>query len=178
MENPANALTDTWTEHNIDEKWWNQATGSWTDNNCRIDVADMNSDGRPDVLLSNSEKAGYPVSWYEASAATGELTWVEHTLDTIDYCHTLYARDMDGDGDLDVVTGELIHSTDPDPNSPHPMVIFINQGDATSWEKLIPSEAGIYGGSVYDVDNDGDFDIIAPRNYERGPVEMWINNTQ
>ena len=68
LECPDEPINGTWTERNIDNKWWTQ-TGDWTANNCKVSVKDVNGDGNADVLLSHSERAGYPVSWYK----TGQI---------------------------------------------------------------------------------------------------------
>jgi len=168
LECPDDPVSGTWTEHNIDKKWWNQ-TGDWTANNCKVYVADMNGDGCADVLLSHSERAGYPVSWYEADKSDKD-TWKEHIIDTVDFCHTLQAADMDLDGDIDVVTGEMEKSDDPDQ-----IIIFLNEHDALHWKKQVITNTGIYSGKVGDIGNDGDPDIIGNRNYDRPPIELWEN---
>lgn len=174
LETPEDPLNAEWLEHNIDEKWWNQKTGKWMDNNCRVRCVDMNRDGSLDVLLSNSEKPGYPVSWYEAKDPKNG-PWTEHVIGQIDYCHTAVPGDMDNDGDLDVVAGELIHGTDPDPDGPHPVVVFINEGDALNWKKQELSTTGVYAAELGDLDDDADLDIVGSRNFRHPPLYIWKN---
>ncbi len=174
LETPGNPEKGKWIEHNIDKKWWNQKTGSWTDNNCKVSIADMNKDGRLDVLLSHSEKAGYPISWYEAPGDPTKSPWKEHVIGRIDKCHSLKAADFDKDGDLDVLAAEM-------PNipgeAPHPVVIFINKGDCLKWEQQTLANYGNYSAQTGDIDNDGDIDIIGLRNHNRAPIELWRNKT-
>ena len=77
---------------------------------------------------------------------------------------------MDLDGDIDVVTGEMEKSDDPDQT-----VIFLNQGNALTWDKKVVTNNGIYSGKVADIDNDGDVDIVGNRNYDKPPLEIWLN---
>jgi len=168
LECPDDPVNGTWKEHNIERKWWNQ-TGDWTANNCKVFVTDMNGDGCSDVLLSHSERAGYPVTWYEAVRSDRDH-WKEHVIDSVDFCHTLQAADMDLDGDMDVVTGEMEKSDDPDQ-----IIIFQNEGDALRWKKQLVTNTGIYSGKVEDMDNDGDPDIVSNRNFDRPPLEIWEN---
>jgi hypothetical protein len=174
LETPSNPEKDKWLEHNIDEKWWNQKTGSWTDNNCKVTVAEMNKDGRPDVLLSHSEKAGFPVSWYEAPADPKNGTWKEHIIGHVDKCHNLKAADFDNDGDIDVLAGEMPNIAK---EAPHPVLIFINQGNSLSWQQQVLANDGNYSAQIGDIDNDGDIDIIGLRNHNSEPIEMWRNKT-
>jgi hypothetical protein len=169
LETPTDPANDTWVEHNIDSKWWTQNTSSWMDNNGKVHVADMNKDGRLDVLLSHSEKPGYPVSWYEASDPKNG-PWTEHVIDYVDYCHTLKAADMDNDGDLDVVTAEMPKSSDPDE-----VIVFINAGDSLTWTKQVVAITGNYSAMIGDIGSDGDMDIVGCQSFDSPPIELWEN---
>jgi hypothetical protein len=168
LECPANPLTDKWPEHTIDKKWFDQ-TGDWTANNCKVYVKDMNGDGCADVLFSHSERAGYPVCWYEADKSNKD-NWKEHVIGQVDFCHTLQAADMDLDGDVDVVTGEMEKSDDPDQ-----IIIYLNERDGVAWKREAVINNGIYSGKVADIDNDGDYDIVGNRNFDKPPIEIWEN---
>jgi hypothetical protein len=174
LENPYPNVLGTWYEHNIDSKWWNQNTGNWQDNNSRVVVADINGDGHLDVLISASEKAGYPISWYEASDPKNG-PWTEHVIGYLDYCHTLQAGDMDNDGNMDVIAGKFER---PDGTIPPPysLRVYCNRkGDGLSWNVTEVSDLGIYLGVIGDVGNDGDLDIVGSRSYWKGPIEIWEN---
>jgi hypothetical protein len=88
----------------------------------------------------------------------------------MDYCHTLQAADMDLDGDIDIVAGEMEKSDDPDQ-----LVIFLNDGDGVSWRKQEVTSTGSYSAKAADIDNDGDHDIISNRNFNKPPLEIWMN---
>ncbi|MCK4962911.1 MAG: VCBS repeat-containing protein, partial [Anaerolineales bacterium] len=80
----------------------------------------------------------------------------------------------DNDGDLDVFAGEM-------PNipkeAPHPVLVFINQGNALKWKQQLLAKRGNYSAQIGDIDNDGDIDIIGLRNHNSAPIEMWRNKT-
>jgi hypothetical protein len=175
LETPEKPLSNDFVEHTISEKWYTQNTGKWMDNSCRIFIADINNDKRQDVLFSQSEMPGFPVCWYEAPPNPRNEKWLEHVIGQVDYCHTLVAEDMDGDGD--VVAGELIHGTDPDPESAHPVVVFVNEGQGLTWRKQELSDQGTYGAETGDLDDDGDQDIIGSRNFRDPPLFIWFNKT-
>jgi hypothetical protein len=167
LESPEDLSTD-WSEHSIDSKWWNQ-TGDWTANNCKIEVTDVNGDGRDDVLLSHSERPGYPISWYEFYEAKHNV-WQEHIIGHLDFVHTLQAADFDRDGDVDVLAGEMAKSSDPDE-----IVIFRNDGSSLTWTKQVIAEVSIYSGKIADIGGDGDMDVVANRNWNLAPLEIWEN---
>jgi hypothetical protein len=169
LECPEDPANDHWKEHNIDAKWWNQ-TGDWTANNCKVVVSDINADGCADILLSHSERPGYPVSWYSAHPVEEDV-WVEHVIDSLDFCHTLQVADMDLDGHVDIVAGEMEKSTDP-----HLLVFYLNmKGDGMEWEKKMISRLGTYSAIVGDIGQDGDMDIVSNRNFNKPPLEIWVN---
>jgi hypothetical protein len=176
FETPAD-LTSTWARYNIDSKWWNQSGGdyTWRNNNAKVFVTDVNGDSRPDVLITQSELPGYPVSWYEA-ADPKNGPWVEHIMGSCDYCHTLQAGDIDNDGDIDVVVGKFERDAAPYIPSPFPLRVFYNKnGDGLSWNVQEIDTLGIYSGVIGDISNDGDLDIVGSRSYWKGPVEIREN---
>ena len=168
LECPDDPINGQWAEHPIDKKWYTQ-TGDWTANNCKVYVKDMNEDGCADVLLAHSERPGYAVAWYERDRSD-KNSWKENVIGTVDFCHTLQAADMDLDGDIDVVAGEMEKSADPDQ-----IIIFLNEGDGLRWKSQVITQTGTYSSKVADIDNDGDQDIIANRNYDKPPLEIWEN---
>jgi len=63
----------------------------------------------------------------------------------------------------------------PKSDDPDEIVIYVNDGDSMTWTKQIIAETGIYSGKIADIGNDGDMDIIANRNWNQAPVEIWEN---
>jgi hypothetical protein len=175
METPADASSGTWLKHDFDKKWYTQKTGqngAWYDNNCKVAVADMNADGRPDIVIDQAEDKGYPVSWYQAPADPKDGKWIEHVIGQVDKCHSLKVADFDNDGDSDVFAAEMPNIAQ---EAPHPVMIFINQGDSLAWREQVLADYGSYSAQIGDIDNDGDIDVIGLRNHNRAPIEMWRN---
>lgn len=93
-ENPGDIIGGRGAEHTFGK--WHQTSV--------VEIADMNQDGRRDVVLTASE-AVYKGSWFEAPANPAAGPWKEHLIDdSLDFAHGVWAVDIDGDGDLDVVT--------------------------------------------------------------------------
>jgi hypothetical protein len=184
LETPPDPETGAYRQHVIDQKWYTQHTGSWHDNNADVAVADLNRDGLLDVVLSHSEKPGYPIAWYSVAAASRARAgpWMEHRIaDVFDWCQTLDIGDIDGDGDLDVLAAKFERNpAEPLVNQPpFPVAIFYNlDGSASTWREQVISNEGIYSGALGDLGSDGDLDIVGPRSYWTGPVYLWENLRQ
>jgi len=176
IETPSDLLDGYWVQHSIDSKWYNQtwgfnqSSGGWESNNAKVCVADINNDGYLDVVFSQPERAGFSVSWYELSDLEND-SWVEHVIGFVDFCHTLGVGDMNGDGYLDVVAGEMETQDGLNPG-PYPLYVFFNDGNG-SWIKQEISDVGIYSGSIGDIGNDGILDVVGCRSYWEGPLEIW-----
>ncbi len=165
-----------WVKHDYDKARYTQKTGKeghWADNNTRLAAGDINQDGNPDIIITQSERYGLPLSWYENPGNPAkDKKWKEHIISKQDHLHTLSLNDVNGDGTLDIISGRLILDTDT-LGIQHPVTVFYNYDKGNRWEEQILSEEGIYGGASGDLDNDGDIDIVGPRNFERGPVIIY-----
>jgi FG-GAP-like repeat len=58
--------------------------------------SDMNQDGRPDVIITKG--------WWESPKDVTQPDWVFHPADLGEDCSQMYAMDLDGDGDVDVLS--------------------------------------------------------------------------
>lgn len=160
IENPGSWKTAPWVSHPIDPKW---------SPDTRVFVADMNMDGRPDVVLSVSEGKG-PLSWFESPENPKTGVWIEHPIEKgrLEGAHSLQVADMDGDGKLDVITAEMHTSSNKR------VLIYLNEGE--TFIPVVLARKGSHNMRVGDIDNDGDIDIVG-KNYA-GPgrvIEMWEN---
>lgn len=183
FETPDDARRGAYKKHTFDEKWFTTSDGSWRDNNAAIKVVDMNRDGLPDILISNSELPGFPISLYMASSpeAVKSDCWSEIQIEArYDYCQTLDAADVDNDGDLDVLAAKFQRNPDEgdqwinDP--PYPVTVYFNtKGNARVWEKRVLSNDGMYAGVFGDVGSNGSVDIVGPRSYFTGPTKMFTS---
>jgi len=180
IETPPDIKTGEWKKHDFAPHWYTQKTGAkgmWFDNNTKVVIHDMDDDDWPDILVAMAENTGYPICWYRNPGNVTDKDWEEHQVGYMNYCHTLEIADMDHDGDKDIVAGELIIWNSPNPEGYHPVIVFINKGNSFEWEKQVIAEKACYGGTTGDIDDDGDIDIVAPRNWNRGPLYLWRNRT-
>lgn len=88
-----------WKLREIDSIWHNQ-TGDWSQNATKHSCADIDEDGKSEVFISLSERAGYPVAYYKLIDA--EINhWEKHIIiDELPAAHTLQVAVLDNDGDL------------------------------------------------------------------------------
>ena len=146
-----------WNEHVI--------TGNWG-LDCRDIIADINGDGKSDIVLSHSEGKGR-VSWFE------NPSWKEHPIEAAEMegVHSLEVGDFNFDGQPDVFCGQMHTST------ARQVVVYENLGAGLSWKKLILANTGTHNARIGDIGADGDLDIVG-KNYD-GPkkVELWENVT-
>lgn len=131
-------------------------------------VVDLDQDGNADILTSSSEHAA-DVVWFQAvDGPTGQ--WIRHVIQpAVAGAHTLQAADIDGDGDVDVVVGQM-HTTEQRALSIH----FNVDGRGMHRARQVIDTVG-HNGVVADVDSDGDFDIYGANWAGNPPAWIWIN---
>ena len=158
-------VAGNYTQATIDAQWFSQ-TGDWTANSCKVSVGDLDGDGTNDVVFSQSERAGYAVTWYKRNGAA----WTAHPVATVDYAHNLQAYDAELDGDIDLLTGGM-------PQSPHKgLRLYLNDGTGTNWTLFPIQSDGSYSAELGDIDNDGDLDIVGIVNWNGAPSYIYRSN--
>ena len=133
-------------------------------------VADLDRDGRADVLFSSSE-ATADVRWWSPGPAGPTGAWTGRTIAaSVERAHTLQAADLDGDGDADVVVAQMHTSSAGE-------IFWMENldGAATSWTKRIIATGGLHNGVVADVGADADWDLFGSNWTGNPPVRLFEN---
>src|SRR5688500_8002214 len=91
-------------------KWAHFPFGSTQFDADRIAVADLNADGKADVVVTEERYPGpnpdASLFWFEQGADPMQKDWTRHTVVTQYSLNNLDVADMDGDGDTDIITAE------------------------------------------------------------------------
>lgn len=156
-----------WTEHAY-------AIG-WTELDTKVEVADVNGDGRPDVIVTPAELSGerYRISWFESPARDKTHPWQEHVIVPDIECvtHSLAVTDFNRDGKLDVAYAEMHQGEDPDE-----VVVLFNTNKGAQWEKRVIDNHGSHDIVAADVTGDGAPDVIGANHAGVHPVVIWVNH--
>ncbi|MCB9853338.1 MAG: VCBS repeat-containing protein [Phycisphaerales bacterium] len=158
--------------------WWENTAGDGTawlahtvddafDRVISVFATDVDSDGDMDILGA-AANAG-DIAWWENTAGNG-TAWTKHTVDDAFVgAFAVFAADVDGDGDTDVLGAATSTSE---------IAWWENTaGDGNAWTKHSVDASFFLAGSVYaaDIDGDGDTDILGAASF--GNEIAWWENT-
>ena len=148
----------SWSEHTVDGYFYGA---------CSVYSEDIDGDGDMDVLGAAAGLGG--ITWWENEDGSG-TSWIEHTVDDdpLDWATSVYSKDIDGDGDMDILGADLITRD---------ITWWENlDGSGTSWIDHIVD--GYFNGvrCVYseDMNGDGDMDVLGAAEFA-DDITWWEN---
>ena len=153
----------TWTQHVVGHRFWGARY---------IDAGDLDGDGDIDIVGASELTDGVyeqdgDITWFENLDGVG-TQWAQHDLETERNSTEAHVADIDGDGDMDVISGEQGR-----------IGWWENRnGDGSLWIKRYVTTAFDDNSmhlDVGDIDNDGDLDVFGASYHS--PEIVWWENT-
>jgi hypothetical protein len=128
-----------------------------------IETADVNGDGKLDVIVSAS--GNNSLLWYERN---GPL-WSQHTIDgNLNNPLGVAVGDIDRDGDVDVAVAS---------GNDAKVFWYANDGHGTFQRRVVDANlTNPRAVKIADIDNDGDLDLVAAAASDTGSAAAYIND--
>ncbi len=151
-----------------------------------IEIADLNNDGANDVIFGNRMQPNLFLLNQDTGATIPQFDQSRHISSDVDYTRDIRAVDVDGDGDLDIVTANDSSSTNK---------LYLNQfiesgmtavsfadGISISGNATESITIAVCSGTC-DLDGDGDTDFVfgnngAPTGTDGAVNRAYINNNE
>jgi hypothetical protein len=107
----------------------------------KLQIADLDADGRQEIVASQAEIPDAKLGVFSRDAKYPDGMWSYREIDAGLYCpHSLVLADLDANGRIDVLTGEMTAGGWSFPLNPRPRIIAYLQGDDGSFGRQVLSE--------------------------------------
>ncbi len=153
--------------------WESHDVGEVTDWGDRAEVADVDSDGRLDIVVSteNSKADAAATYWFEAPADPATQSWKRHTIAVQGSTNSLDSGALDNNGTFAIVTGEH--------KGQLRVRIWRSPDRGRSWQDTVvdSGKESHLGTRLIDLDGDGALDIVSIAWDAFADLHVWRNDT-
>jgi surface protein len=165
---------DWYKNNNGDGSSWtaaNIAASSGSSNADRpesVFAADIDGDGDMDVV--SASRNDNTIAWYENNNGDGSSWTAANIVTNKNDAHSVFAADIDGDGDMDIVSASAGDDT---------IAWYENNGDPNpsfTAANISTSADNVQSVFAADMDGDGDMDIVSPDNDINDESVVWYEN--
>jgi len=124
--------------------------------------------GFAEIVFSPGDADG-EAKWYEWNGNG----WVSHSLGRIVHGHTCEVGDVNLDGHLDIMIGEM---GSPGAGDQARIMLWLGNGRGEFQQRVLRQGQGIHEGRLADLDGDGDLDVIVKPYHHNAPLlEILLN---
>lgn len=155
-----NGTPDDWKRHALGNDW------VWT----RVQVGDIDNDGQDEIVLTEGDMP-YQGDRLGRLGIVDTDTWEIEVLDDDLYCpHTIQLADMTGDGQLDLVVGEMGLGDNDRPR----LFLYRNDGSGGFVREELDVGTPTHEAKVTDLTGDGQLDIVGKSYAPTRHVDAWL----
>jgi hypothetical protein len=144
---------------------------------CRARFIDITGNGLPDAVLCESEYPDGRLSWFEnRNQADPGHPWVERNLaGDYNFAHTLQTWSDPRDKSANILIAEMSQGGWNAPyNWSARETIYSTKDHGKSWqEDIIHRGAGTHEAELVDYDQDGQLEIIGPKDNNPSYIQLW-----
>ncbi len=162
-ENPG-ARSTTWPARVIDPNMVDEI---------KAVVADLDGDGNNEIVVTCSECTADAVYYTRSDPGNPYGSWTRRLIvANLQRGHTLQAGDIDLDGHMDLLIGQM-HTSQA-----REIAMFLNPtGDALQWDRHVIDTIGMHNGVLADFGRDGDLDLFGSNWTGNEPIRLYENQT-
>ncbi len=138
----------------------------------RIEVAHLDNDGRLDIVVSeeNGATSGAETHFMRQPVDPTAPNWQRTLLISQASTNSMRVADIDHDGDSDIVTAEHYGELD--------VIVWANNGAGLFTPQAVGSgNESHFGVKPFDLDRDGDLDLVSPAWNAPQFLHLWRNDT-